>query len=237
MTETPRRNDNWQQQSQPILNAPASVIGLIGVLVAIHVALTLAGDNWIIWADQNFAMVMSRYGNEPPPYIQGAQYWSFITHAFLHGGWDHLLFNCLWLLIFGTPVARVMGSRRFFIICAVAAVSGAAASLALHWGERVVMIGASGAVSGLLAAAIPLMYGRRTPQGYRPLLPGELIRDRRAVIFMAVFLLITLFSGASGFTGQSFMDEGGIAWEAHLGGFVGGLATFYAMVLRQMRQV
>lgn len=236
MTDRQAPKDNWKPVGQPLLNAPAAVIGLIGGLAAVHVALWLGGENWQIWAVENFALVMSRFGPEPPPYMAGAQYWSLITHAFLHGGWDHLLFNCLWLLIFGTPVARVLGPRRFLIICLAAAVSGGLASLALHWGERVIMVGASGAVSGLLAAAIPLMYGRRTPQGFRPLMPGELLGDRRAIMFMAVFLLITLLSGASGWSGQSFMDEGGIAWEAHLGGFVGGLTAFYVIVLRQVRQ-
>ena len=96
------------------------------------------------------------------------------------------------------------------------------------------MVGASGAVSGMLGIAIPIMYGRRVPGGMRPLSPVELLTDRKALLFMAVWLGITLFSGASGWTGNSFMTEAGIAWEAHLGGFVGGLAAFYMLARRQM---
>jgi membrane associated rhomboid family serine protease len=214
---------------QPVFNAPVSVMALIGFLVAVHAVLFVGGENWQIWALYAFAFIPARFGSEPYPTIPGSQAWSFITYAFLHGGWMHLLFNCLWLLVFGTPVARYLGNIQFYVLCAVAAVGGACASLALHWGEGIIMVGASGAVSGLLSAAIPIMYGRRVPGGARPLSPGELIGSRRALGFMAIWLAVTLFSGASGWTGNSFMDEGGIAWEAHLGGFVAGIVAFYLL--------
>lgn len=106
------------------------------------------------------------------------------------------------------------------------------------------MIGASGAVSGMMTAAIPLMYGRRRafaagdmgdPQSSKPLTLTELIRNPGALIFLAMLLGLTLFSGASGFTGTSFMSQGQIAWEAHLGGFLGGLIGFYALARNRMR--
>jgi membrane associated rhomboid family serine protease len=152
----------------------------------------------------------------------------------LHGDWMHLLFNSLWLLVFGTPVARYLGSLRFFVLSLVAGIVGGLSSLLLHWGQDLFVIGASGAVSGLLAAAIPIMYGRRVPGGARPLSFGELVTSSRALMFTAIWLGLTLVSGASGWTGNSFAADSGIAWEAHIGGFIGGLAAFYALAPRRV---
>lgn len=211
----------------PAFQSPPAVLGLIALLAVIHAALWYAGPDWQVWSLYALAFIPARFTDIGFPLIPGSQVWSFLTYAFLHGDWMHLIFNCLWLLVFGTPVARYFGAWRFLLLSAVAAVFGAAVMLALHWGVNLVMVGASGAVSGLMAAAVPIMYG-----AVRPLPFAELIRNRRAIMFTLVWLAITLFSGASGFTGNSFMEEGGIAWEAHVGGFIAGLAAFYLLHAR-----
>ena len=219
----------------PILNAPASVIGTIGALVAVHGLLAIAGEDWRVWSLYALALIPARFTDSGLPMIAGSQYWSLVTYGLLHGDWVHLLFNGLWLLIFGTPVARYLGGLKFLALCLIAAVAGGLGSLALHWGEVVFVVGASGAVSGLLAAAIPLMYGVRVPGGFRPLRFPELLRNGKALMFMGIWLVLTLFSGAGGWTGNSFVAESGIAWEAHLGGFIGGLIGFYAVARRAVR--
>jgi membrane associated rhomboid family serine protease len=207
-------------------------------MALIHAVLQYAGESWRVWTLYAFAFIPAHFGGAPFPMISGSQVWSFLTYAFLHGNWSHLIFNCLWLLIFGTVVARYLGAGRFLMLSAVSAIVGAFVTLVLHWGENYVMIGASGAVSGIIAAAVPIMYGRGRlmagwPTGDPLIAPAlsfsQLLRNRNAVIFTLVWLLITLFSGATGFTGNSFITEGGIAWEAHIGGFLGGLASFYAL--------
>ena len=225
---------NWTQAREPVFNAPAVVLALIGLLVAIHAALEFAGEDWRIWTLYAFAFIPSRLTDPGFPIIPGSPVWSFVTYALLHGGWMHLLLNALWLLIFGTPVARYLGTPRFLLLSVVAAVGGAAASLALYWGQTIVLVGASGIVSGLLGAAIPIMYAKPVFSGRRPLGPRELLTNGRAMGFMLVFFLITILTGATGWTGQSFMSEGGIAWEAHLGGFLAGLATFYLLAPRRV---
>jgi membrane associated rhomboid family serine protease len=224
---------NWNSgTTAPVFNAPASVLALIGVLVAIHVLLVLMGDAWQVWSLYALALNPIRFTDPSFPMPAGAEYWSLVTYMLLHGDWMHLTFNSLWLLVFGTPVARYLGSGRFLLLCLGAGVVGGLASLALHWGEMVFVVGASGAVSGLLAAAIPIMYGRRVLGGARPLSFSEFLASPKALMFTAIWLALTLFSGAAGWTGNSFMAEGGIAWEAHLGGFVGGLIAFYALAPR-----
>jgi membrane associated rhomboid family serine protease len=224
--------------SPPIFQSPPVVLAMIAVLVAIHAALQWAGEGWQTWSLYAFSFVPARFGPEPFPMISGSQYWSFLTYAALHANWLHLAFNCIWLLIFGTVTARYLGSAKFLLLSAISAIAGAAVTLAFHWGQQYLMVGASGAVSGMMAAAVPIMYGRSNGPGYwptgdrdggEPLSFAELIHNRNALIFAAVWLLITLFSGATGFTGNSFMAEGGIAWEDHLGGFAAGLVSFYLL--------
>lgn len=221
-------NDN-EGRAGPIFQSPPVVLAVIAGLVLIHAALQYAGEDWRIWALSLFAFF--------PPLLS-SQPWCFLTYAFLHGGWPHVIFNCLWLLIFGTVVARYLGALRFLVLAAGSAIAGALVTLMLHWGEDYLMIGASGAVSGLMAAAVPVMYGRgRLAAGWptgdpltaRALTPVQLLRNRNALIFTLVWLAITLMSGATGFTGTSFMAEGGIAWEAHIGGFIAGLVGFYVL--------
>jgi membrane associated rhomboid family serine protease len=215
------------QANQPVFMAPGVVVGLIALLALAHLALETVGMETRIWVTYAFAFIPALYQH---------RVWSFLTHGFLHADWLHLFFNCLWLLVFGSVVARRLGSLRFLLLSGLSVVAGAASSLALHWGEAVIVIGASGAVSGLMAAAIPLMYGSRVHGAsardlahIRPLRPVEILTDRRAAFFTVVWILVTLFSGASGWTGTGFLEDGQIAWEAHLGGFVAGLAAFYVL--------
>ena len=228
---------NWNSgTAQPVFNAPASVLLAIAVLVAVHVLLVAMGESWQVWSLFAMALNPIRFVDPGFPALPGARYWTLASYMLLHGDWMHLTFNSLWLLVFGTPVARYLGSLRFLLLSLIAGVAGGVASLFLHWGEEIFVIGASGAVSGLLAAAIPIMYGRRVLGGARPLSLPELITSPRALMFTAIWLALTLFSGAAGWTGNSFMSEGGIAWEAHVGGFLGGLLAFYALAPRAVRR-
>ena len=224
---------------EPFFKAPGVVLGLIALFVGVHVVLQLAGEGWRVWSLYAFSFIPARIsGTAAFPAIYGSQVWSFITYAFLHADGMHLFFNCLWFLVFGAVVARRLGSFKFLLLSALATIAGAFATLVTHWGEVAIVVGASGAVSGLMAAAIPLMYGRGLRMGdtYRSeissvqaLRPLEIITNRRAFIFTIIWIAVTLFSGASGWTGASFVEEGRIAWEAHLGGFVVGLVAFYLL--------
>jgi membrane associated rhomboid family serine protease len=222
---------NFERSAGPVFNVPWAVGALALVLVLIHGALRLAGEAWQTWAILTLAFVPARYGGTPVLTLPGSEVWSFASYALLHGSWQHLLFNLIWLVIFGTVVARQLGGAKFYLLAAISAAGGAAATLAANWGSSGFMVGASGAVSGLIGAAIPIMYGR-----HQPLRFSELIRDGRALAFTAAWLALTLFSGATGWTGNSFADDFTIAWEAHLGGFLAGLASFYLLHRRDTFQ-
>ena len=213
----------------------------MATLVFIHLGLQLMGVDYQAFALYLLAFIPARFNPPGPtafPHVAGSEYWSFVTHVLLHGSWLHLLMNCLWLVIFAAVVARRLGTWRFLALAAISAVGGATATLLAHWSEAIFMLGASTSVSGVLAASIPVMYGRGFRFGLTDhmdvrrveALPlRSLFTERRAVFFTLVWLGLTLLSGASFLTGSAFVGGQSIAWEAHLGGFVAGLAAFYLL--------
>ena len=92
------------------------------------------------------AFIPARYdsnilANAAWPGGTAADIWTFVTYALLHADWMHLLFNSVWLLAFGTPLARRFGAARFLAFCAVTAAAGALAHLMTHFGQMVPMVG------------------------------------------------------------------------------------------------
>lgn len=155
-----------------------------------------------------------------------------VTYAFLHGSWTHVLINCVWLAAFGTPIARRFGAGRFLLLSAVSAIGGAVVYAYWNALQIMPMIGASGAVSGMMAAASWFMFA---PPAWHPSgrlaepheksreSLGDMLRNRQVLIFLGVWFVVNyLFAFAQPL---GIMDAS-IAWEAHLGGFVAGLAIF-----------
>jgi membrane associated rhomboid family serine protease len=229
---------------EPIFNVPAVVLALIAVMGAIHAIFFLvltraqAVDVLVL-----FSFIPGRYdlsvlASESWAQGWGAAVWSFVTYAFLHGSLTHLSFNMIWLLAFGTPVARRFGPGRFLVFFLVAAAAGAVAHLLTHPGEKVPMIGASGAIAGAMAAALRFVFQRGGPLGllrssdpdaYRvPAAPlSTMLLSPRALLFIAVWFGLNALFGAAGFTLPGMQGQS-IAWQAHVGGFIAGLFGFSA---------
>lgn len=229
-----------QRRPGRAINVPGVVLWFIVALVVVHGVRQVIGperDEWVLFT---FAFIPARFA--PPPELAGlafpgppgARWWSFVTHMMLHGDWMHLLINSVWMLAFGSVLARRLGSVRFLLVSAASAAAGAAASLAWYWGgEFTLLVGASGAISGQLAGAVRLMFaeggslatlGRRRFEAVRALSLGETFRTPAALMFLAVWFVITIFSGALSFGPPG--EEVRIAWEAHVGGFLAGLMCF-----------
>ena len=227
-----------KQPHEPILNVPAIVVATIAALVLVH-----AGRVFLLSAENDFAFLLEfaftparyAYPNEPWPGGLAADVWTFFTHALIHGDVVHLGVNIAWLLPFGSAVARRFGPARFFALFVVTSVAGAAAHLATHWGEEVFMVGASGAISGLMAAATRFAFQRGGPlhlwaqsnfEAYRvpaaPLLDS--LRNIRVLAFLTVWFGLNLLFGAGTLPMPGL--SGSIAWQAHIGGFFAGLLLF-----------
>jgi membrane associated rhomboid family serine protease len=154
--------------------------------------------------------------------------WTLVTYAFLHAGWEHVIFNSLWLLVFGAPVMQRFGLLRFGLFFLLTAALAALTHALLNPLDVHVLIGASGAVSGLTAAALRFAFtadgfGRQSFHAPAPPI-REALKDKRVVVFLLVWFGLNLLAGL----GMPLGASGGvrIAWEAHVGGFIAGLALF-----------
>ena len=215
-----------QPEAAPIINLPVVVWLVAALIIAIHAGLELGGEPFQAWALYNFAFIPARFGAVPFPQAQGAAWWSMITYGLLHANWTHVLLNALWLVVFSKPVHEFVGTVRYLAILVIGVFAGAVSILATHWGSAGPLVGISAGVSAMLAAAIPLMYGRG-----KALSPRELLTNRQAVIFTLVWLALTVFTASSQFiSNEAFTGQNTIAWEAHIGGFVAGFIAFYALM-------
>ncbi len=162
-----------------------------------------------------------------------AKPWTGLTYAFLHGSWAHVALNSIWLAAFGTPVARRCGGLRFSFLAALTAVGGALAYVVVHPYQALPLVGASAAVSGMMAAAAWFMFapisfrddGRASEPHERPRERlSELARNRSVLSFLAVWLVANYISAV--LAQPLGLTDASVAWEAHIGGFVVGLALF-----------
>lgn len=179
-----------------------------------------------------------RWGAVPARIVNPLTYpWSWLTlftSIFLHGGWMHLFSNMLYLWIFGDNVEDVLGHGRFLLFYILAGVlAGLAQVLSMPW-ATVPAIGASGAIAGVLA--VYLVFFPTAP--IRVLVPGFVfmhIARLPAVLVLMMWFLLQLFNGFLSL-GVQTMATGGVAWFAHIGGFVVGLLVGTAAKARRRRR-
>lgn len=207
---------------QPLFRVPPVVLGLVVVLAVAHFIRVLLPAQVSEDIMVRFAFMPIRYA----PGINGGSVVDlalpFIGYQFLHGSIFHLGMNLLWLLACGPVVARRFGNLgflAFFFLCGIIA---AAVFLLCDWGGVGGMIGASGAVSGLMAAAIRMIPWSGMPiwmHGSRmPLAP---LTSRPVLVFTVVWFITNAIFGFTGFGAGGDIHQ--IAWQAHIGGFLAGL--------------
>jgi membrane associated rhomboid family serine protease len=144
------------------------------------------------------------------------------TCMFLHGGWLHLIGNMWFLWIFGANVEDHMGSLPYLIFYLLCGVGSSIAQTAFSWGSHVPALGASGARSGVLGAYIIFFP---TSKIYT-LVTLFIIWFRAripAIVFIGLWFVIQALSAYGTLGGAGHIEEGGVAWWAHIGGFVLGL--------------
>ena len=164
-------------------------------------------------------------GNHPFAFL------TLLSSMFLHGGWMHLIGNMLYLGIFGDNVEDVLGHTLYFVFYLAAGVAAGLAQVATAPTTMVPAVGASGAIAGVLAVYLVLY----PTAPVRVLVPSFLfMRVARlpAVIVLGMWFVIQLFNGFLSL-GTSTMSTGGVAWFAHIGGFVVGLLVGLLLRLAQ----
>ena len=166
-------------------------------------------------------------GHDIPPTIP-LPYWStLITSMFLHGGWMHLGGNMLYLWIFGDNLERVMGSAKYIVFYLLCGIAAGLAHILFAAGSTVPTIGASGAISGVLGGYL-LMFPRNR---VRILTRGG-VASVPALVVLGMWLVIQLVSQLGSITQSA--EGGGVAYMAHIGGFVAGMALVKLFATRPL---
>lgn len=202
----------------PVKRRPLMVWTLIFACVAVF-ALEL------VWAsaDQLTAFVHT-YGLVPDKVLHGRHLWSLVTYMFLHAGFGHIFGNLVFLYIFGDNIEDRIGRLKFLLLYLVCGVAGGAAHFAAGYNSVVPMVGASGAIAGILGAYLVLF-----PK-VRLFMIVFFVRFKVSVWFyLGGWILMNLAMGSAAALQGS--GAAGVAWWAHIGGF--GVGALWALLNRR----
>jgi len=224
-----------QQKREPIFNVPTSVAAVLGIMVAVHAGRALLPDAWDNWLVGALAFIPLRETSLAPVLPGGivTAVTSFVTHMLVHGDIAHLMFNGAWLLAFGGAIAQRVGNARFLAFALYCGLAGVLCFWLLNVGAQTPVVGASGAIAGLMGGTLRFLFNAldngglwrlRTAPRSVPLMPlAQALRDRRILAASAVWILLNVLA-VWGIGTPS--RAGGIAWEAHVGGYLAGLLGF-----------
>jgi membrane associated rhomboid family serine protease len=190
---------------------PLVTYGLIALNVLFFIVELTGGDAFIA----KWAFVPSRFLANP-----FGDFLTLFTAMFMHAGWLHLGGNMLYLWIFGDNVEDRFGHIKFIIFYLICGLAATFAQLAFSTRSNVPNLGASGAIAGVLGAYILLF-----PKGSVRVLQGSRVIQVSALIVIGIWIVLQFFSGIGSIV--STAQTGGVAYMAHIGGFVAGfLLTF-----------
>ncbi len=188
------------------------------VLIALNVLFFLvelnSGDAFI----ERWAFVPSRFLADP-----AGDFATLFTSMFMHAGWLHLGGNMLYLWIFGDNVEDRLGHALFFIFYILCGLAATFAQTIVAPGSDVPNLGASGAIAGVLGAYIVMF-----PHGRVNVLLGRAIVPMSALIVIGFWIVLQVFSQIGAFAASS-QTGGGVAYMAHIGGFIGGVILTFLL--------
>lgn len=216
--KTPPKQPAPQQppsNNEQLINLPPFTKYMVAAMLGIFIITNyLLNEDQQLWTMVHLGFMPGRFTGtalfEPLALITP------FTSMLLHGGWLHIGMNAVMLLAFGTGVERWLGGKKmiaFFVACAL---FGVAAHFVFNFHSIIPMIGASGGISGLFAAALVMLNkSNRGMTGRFGLIP-----------IIAIWIAISVIFG---FVDSPGVDSGDIAWAAHVGGFLGGFAVLKLM--------
>ncbi len=204
------------RDTQPSFSKPL----VTGLLIAINILIFLYEFSLDPFSLNHFIM---EYGVVPSRF----QYLDLISSMFLHGGWFHLLGNMWFLWIYGDNVEDVLGHHKyllFYILCGVAA---GMVQVLTNPGSRIPTVGASGAIAGVMGAYL-IKFPRSKIVTLVPIFIFVTTMEIPAVFMLLYWFVLQIFSGF-GSAGTSNVSQGGVAWFAHIGGFLAGMLLIKIM--------
>ena len=206
----PLSDDNRGRRSTPVVT---------WVLIALNV---LAFLYELTLGERALNQFFIDYGIIPREISDGQNLWTLLTSMFLHGGMLHIAGNMLFLWVFGDNVEDVMGHARFLIFYLLCGIVAGLSQVAIDPDSTVATIGASGAISGLLAAYIVCFPHGRVLTG---VFIGFIITTFMVPAWMMIgyWIVLQVISGVISLGPDTSATDGGVAFFAHIGGFVAGL--------------
>jgi membrane associated rhomboid family serine protease len=208
------------RDSHPSYSRPVVTIALIALNALIFL--------YTVAMEPQFRNVFVGYYGMVPAQFQVRD---LFTSMFLHGGWMHLIGNMWFLWIYGDNVEDALGSWRylaFYLLCGLAA---GTTHLATNLDSRVPTIGASGAIAGVMGAYL-IKFPHARILTLVPLFVFITTVELPAWLILIYWFVIQLFSGVGSLATQD-ISQGGIAWWAHAGGFIAGMALVRAMARKR----
>lgn len=207
----PLSDDNSLRKTTPIVTYALIIINIIVFF------LELAGGEEFIKA---WSFIPSRFLASPITNIP-----TLFTSMFMHAGWMHLIGNMLYLWIFGDNVEDLFGKIKYLIFYIVCGLAATFSQLLFNASSTLPNLGASGAIAGILGAYILLF-----PSGKVNVMLGRTITQMPALIVIGFWFVLQFISNISATattarTGGG--EEGGVAYMAHVGGFIAGLAIAF----------
>jgi membrane associated rhomboid family serine protease len=217
----------------PTTTKPYVTVGVILACVLVyvwqHLLLPSVGASQAAYAFGLVPAVLTGREILPPEIAVIPAWGTILTSMFMHGGFWHLAGNMLYLWIFGNNIEESMGHVRFLIFYVICGVAAVFAQVLPNPGSVIPMVGASGAISGVLGAYMLLFPRARVllglPLGFLILQLGRF----PAIWVLAAWFGMQLIMGSIAASQPPGESEGGVAFGAHIGGFVAGLAlvTFF----------
>jgi len=180
------------------------LIALNGVVFLLELS---GGESFIM----EWAYIPSRFLAAPLSNLP-----TLLTAMFMHGGWAHLIGNMLYLWIFGDNVEDALGRLKYLPFYLLSGLAATGAQTLFNPASTVPNVGASGAIAGVLGAYILLW-----PKSHIKVLLGRSMTEMPALLVIGFWFVLQFFSSLSGWS--STEDTGGVAYMAHIGGFLAGL--------------
>jgi membrane associated rhomboid family serine protease len=202
----PIGDDDSAERSVPI------VTYLLIVLNVLFFFVELSGGEPFI---ERWSVVPRRLTQNP-----GADFITVFTSMFMHGGWLHLGGNMLYLWIFGDNVEDRFGHAKFALFYLLCGIAATFAQVVVSAGSTIPNLGASGAIAGVLAAYIILF-----PRGQVKVLMGRGVVPMPALVVIGLWIVLQFVNGVGSITQSA--ETGGVAYMAHIGGFVAGLVLTF----------
>ncbi len=207
-----------------MFNIPGIILAAIGICIAVFVyqAYILDGTQAVefLW---NYAFIPSRFSQFED--AASTQAWfTTISYSFMHGSVTHIALNMIWLAAFGSPLAARIGPLRLTLFWFATSVAAALTHFAIYPDSMAPLVGASGAVSGMMGAAARFGFRRSTSRHSAAFLGDILpiivaLRMRTVLTFLGVWFATNIVTGLLSLGAEG---SASIAWEAHIGGFIVG---------------